>query len=67
MSAALTTRHADLIYSPDDGGYYATLWDLDGDDVTQIDRDCPIYLTVNKAADWARRMGATVLHDRTGD
>jgi hypothetical protein len=42
----------DIVYSPDDGGYYADLlWDRDV--------DSPIYSSPAKAEAWAKKKGGT--------
>lgn len=47
--------HADIVYSPDDGGYYADLlWDRNA--------DCPIFDTDAQARQWAAKQGAVHFH-----
>lgn len=47
--------HADIVHSPDDGGFYADLlWDRKA--------DCPIFDTPADAMTWAREHGAIHFH-----
>jgi len=47
--------HADLVYSPDDGGYYADL-------LWKKKIDCPIFNSQQEAKSWAEKHGATHFH-----
>jgi hypothetical protein len=52
MSAHELEGCYDIVYSPDDGGYYADLlWNRKA--------SCPIYPTRAKADAWARKRGGT--------
>ena len=47
--------HFHITYSPDDGGYYASLW-------WDRELDCPIFSTKQKALNWARKRGGVTDH-----
>lgn len=48
--------HYRIVYSPDDGGYYADLWWRRGS------RSAPVYPAAEKARAWARKHGGTDEH-----
>lgn len=47
--------HYNVVYSPDDGGYYVEFWDKDI-------KDPPVFRTKPEAYDWAAKNGGTVDH-----
>ena len=56
-------RGADIVHSPDDGGWWVQLWEraLDGKITEKTIPDSPIFPTAAKAEAWARKQGSTVL------
>jgi len=47
--------HFEIVYSPDDGGYYADMWE-------DPDIDSPICPTAWEAKEWALKNGGMVEH-----
>lgn len=56
-------KGADIVYSPDDGGWYATLFEgtPNKSDLVHLPDDCPIMGSMAEVETWARQRGATVL------
>lgn len=46
--------HYDLVYSPDDGGWYILM--------LETDRTSPTYATAEKAHAWAKKHGGVTEH-----
>lgn len=59
----LFSRGADIVHSPDDGGWWVQLWQQDPEgNITEIAvPDSPIFSTAAKAEAWARKHGAGAL------
>lgn len=47
--------HFEIVYSPDDGGFYASMW---WDNTI----DCPIFKNSIQARAWANRHGGQIEH-----
>ena len=51
--------HYEVVYSPDEGGWYSQLWWRDGDNDTS-----PLFDRKEKARSWARERGGEVEHNK---
>lgn len=58
-----TRLGSDIVYSPDDGGWYAVLfrWDDKTEMPGSLGRSSPVYQTKQRAEAWARQRGAEIL------
>ena len=56
-------KGADIVHSPDDGGWWVQLWEQGPDwTVTELAApDSPVFPTADNAEAWARKQGSTVL------
>jgi len=58
----IAARGADIVYSPDDGGWWVQLWEqLASGKIEEIKAESPTFPTASRAETWARKQGAPTL------